>query len=92
MGRVDIRLDHAGFRELLTGGDVRDAVVDLAESTRNTVAGSLPAGTDVVVDSYTTDRAAASVTIRDVRGKLWQARDGVFTRAAAAHGLQVKKR
>lgn len=49
-------------------------------------------GADVVVDSYVTDRRAASVTVRDVRARGWQARDGILTRAAAAAGLEVTGR
>lgn len=44
------------------------------------------AGDDAEVDDYTTDRAAAAVTVPADQ----QAKDGVLTRAAAAAGLDVR--
>jgi len=44
------------------------------------------AGKDAEVEEYTTDRAAASVTVPAEQ----QAKDGVLTRAAAAAGLEVR--
>lgn len=44
------------------------------------------AGDDAIVDTYTTDRAAASISVPAEQ----QAKDGVLTRAAAAAGLEVK--
>jgi hypothetical protein len=44
------------------------------------------AGEDAEVDEYTTDRAAAAVTVPADQ----QAKDGVLTRAAAAAGLEVR--
>jgi hypothetical protein len=64
----------------------------LAEQVAAQVRAQLPSDVDVVVDSYRTDRTAASVTIRDPRGRLWQVRDGVLTRAAAGVGLEVTAR
>jgi hypothetical protein len=44
----------------------------------------------VVVDQYTTDRRAASVTIAHPAGLAVQAKHGVLTRAASAAGLEVR--
>lgn len=44
------------------------------------------AGDDADVDEYTTDRAAASVSVPAYQ----QAKDGVLSRAAAAAGLEVR--
>jgi hypothetical protein len=44
------------------------------------------AGEDAEVDEYTTDRAAAAVTVPADQ----QAKDGGLTRAAAAAGLEVR--
>lgn len=44
------------------------------------------AGPDAEVEEYTTDRAAASVSVPADQ----QAKDGVLTRAAAAAGLDVR--
>ena len=46
------------------------------------------AGKDAQFDEYTTDRAAASVSVP----AHLQAKDGVLTRAAAAAGLEVRPR
>lgn len=46
------------------------------------------AGSDAKVKLYTTDRAAASVTVPAEQ----QAKDGVLTRAASAAGLEVRPR
>lgn len=85
----DLKLDSAGIREVLNSSEVRDAVHSYAERIAGDVRGSIDPDAEVVVDDYTTDRAASSVTILDVRGRLWEVRDGVLTRAAAAHGLEV---
>lgn len=44
------------------------------------------AGEDADVDEYTTDRAAASVSVPAEQ----QAKDGVLTRAATTAGLEVR--
>lgn len=86
------RRDSAGLGEVLRSPEVRSAVHALAEQIAADVRASHPDADEVVVDDYTTDRAASSVTIKDARGQLWQARDGVLTRAATAAGLEVKQR
>ena len=85
------RLDHGGIEEVLKSPPVRAVVDGAAQHIAAAVRGQYP-GADVVVDSYTTDRAAAAVTIRDARGRLWQVRDGALTRAAASAGLEVTER
>lgn len=84
-----VELDRAGVREVLNSGPVASAVRALAVQVEVATRSQLPDDVDVVTDSYTTDRAAASVTIRDGRGRLWQIRDGVLTRAASSVGLKV---
>lgn len=87
---TDFRLDHRGLAKLLKSGEFAAAVRREAEA----IADSVRAQTDmeVVVDSYQTDRSAASVTIRDPIGLGLEVRDGVLTRAAAARGLEVTRR
>lgn len=87
---MDVKLDHAGIAELLKSAPMRALVRDAAEQ----IAGALhvDARDGVAVDEYVTDRAAASVTIRDPLAALWQTRDGVLTRAAASLGLEVQSR
>ena len=86
----DVTLDSAGMAELLNSDEVADLVKGVADRVATQVRGAVDARDGVVVDTYTTDRAAASVTIRDPRARLWQARDGVLTRAVASAGLEVR--
>lgn len=91
MAQSKIKLDHAGIREILKSQPIRQLVHGLAERIAQNVRSAKPVA-DVVVDDYTTDRAASSVTIRDAAGKRWQVRDGVLTKAAAAEGAEVRER
>lgn len=84
------RRDNRGIAEILRT-EFKDETHQLAEQIASIVRGQHP-DADVVVDDYMTDRAASSVTIRDVSGKVWQVRDGVLTRAAAGVGLEVTER
>lgn len=63
------------------------AATDIANNVR-----SQRGGMDVVVNTYTTDRAAASVTIREPEARLLQVRDGILTRAAGSIGAQIRLR
>lgn len=94
MARKDVKLDHDGMADLLKAAEVAVMVRGVAEqvagNVRSQLAGKEPS-VDVVVDDYMTDRAASSVTIKDIRGKRYQARDGVLTRACAAAGLEVRQ-
>lgn len=91
MARTRFVRDSAGVAAILNSPPVSAAVGALAERTAAAARAQKP-GADIVVDRYTTDRAAASVTIRDVRGRLWQVRDGVLTRAASSAGLEMNSR
>lgn len=85
MSRVKIRLDPKGIREVLNSAGVASAVHDAAVR----VAGGVQVDGPVEVSDYRTDRAASAVTIVDVRGRVWQVRDGVLTRAASGAGLDI---
>lgn len=91
MADVQVKLDSAGISQVLHSAGVARALHTKAEEIAGAVRSARP-DADVVVDDYTTDRAASSVTIRDARGRLWQVRDGILTRAAAASGLEVAER
>lgn len=91
MADVDLRLDSRGIAEVLKSAPVRQEVHKLAEEVADRVR-SIQPDADVVVDDYTTDRAASSVTIREGMAALWQARDGILTRAAASAGLEVREK
>ncbi|MFE9935850.1 hypothetical protein [Streptomyces hirsutus] len=86
----DFRLDTAGIREFLKSQELRGAVDTLAGQIADQVRTQVPADVTVSVNSYTTDRGAASVTVQDVRAMAWQARDGIITRAAGSLGLEIK--
>lgn len=92
MADVQVKLDSAGIAQVLKSEPVARAVHQLAQGIAADVRTREPDAEDVVVDDYTTDRAASSVTIRDARGRLWQVRDGILTRAAAGAGLEVTER
>lgn len=85
-----LELDRQGIREFLGGAEVRTMVDGVAEDIRARVRAKLPPGTRVEIKKYNTDRGAASVTVADVRGMAWQARDGVLTRSAGEAGVEVK--
>jgi hypothetical protein len=87
---VSFQLDRQGVREVLKSPEVRAMVDEVALGVQVRVRAMLPPGTPVRVTRYTTDRDAASVTIADVRGMAWQARDGVLTRAAGELGIEVR--
>lgn len=88
MARVRFVRDSPGVRAILTSVDFGQTAAAEAIAARVRAV----TGADVVVDRYTTDRRAASVTIRDRRGRAWEVRDGVLSRAAAAQGLEVTRR
>lgn len=90
-----ITLDRDGIKSMLRSAGVRREVNQLAHK----VAGAARAQGHTVtsgealpikVDEYTTDRAAAAVTITHPAGIGMQAKHGVLTKAAAAAGLTVK--
>lgn len=85
-----LELDTRGIREFLGGAEVRQMVDGATNVIAARVRARLPAGVPVTVRAYTTDRGAASITIADVRGMAWQARDGVLTRAAGEAGIEVR--
>ncbi|WP_067171190.1 hypothetical protein [Microtetraspora niveoalba] len=91
-GFAAFELDHKGVGEVLASPEIHAVINGLAGQIAATVRAALPGRTEVVVESYTTDRGAAAVVIKDRRGMGWQARDGVLTRAAGAAGLEVRAR
>lgn len=89
---VKITLDHGGMAEMLKSGPVAGAVRDRAEFTAADARsnGSVQRhGVPVEVRSYTTDRAASSVTLAHAAGLPIEAKYGVLTSAAASAGLEV---
>jgi hypothetical protein len=83
-------LDSRGVREILRGEEVRTLIDGLAGEVAANVRALVPAGTQIEVRGYTTDRGAATVVVADPQAMGWQARDGILTRAAGSAGLEVK--
>lgn len=79
MANPKFRLNRKGGAQVLK---------ELAAASVNAAAAEVAAqaGPDAEVDRYTTDRAAAAVSVPADQ----QAADGVLTRAAAAAGLEVR--
>jgi hypothetical protein len=75
---MTFEIDHEGADEVLK----KLAAPHIHALTRQIASA---AGDDAVVDDYTTDRAAGSVSVPAEQ----QAKHGVLTRAAAAAGLEV---
>lgn len=78
---MSVEIDHDGAAEVLmrlAAGTINDLAKKVADD----------AGEDAVLDTYTTDRAAASVSVPAEQ----QAKDGVLTRAAVAAGLELRLR
>jgi len=82
--------DSAGIAQILKSPEFAKAVDDIAQRVAAQVRSRK--NVEVVVDRYTTDRAAASVTIRDVRGMIYHVRDRIFDAAAGSVGLEVNSR
>lgn len=76
---MSFKLDRKGGAEVLK----QIAADSVNEAARRVAAG---AGPDAEVAEYTTDRAAASVSVPAEQ----QAKDGALTRAASAAGLEVR--
>lgn len=92
MARSRITLDHEGLAEILKSDEVAGIVGRAAERTAGKVRSASTIqrhGAEVVVDHYTTDRAAASVTIKHPGGRNMEAKYGTLTGGAAAAGLEV---
>ena len=90
--RSGFRLNRRGVGQILKE-QCGPAISEVAEQVASHVRAAIDDDSiEVVVDTYTTDRGAAAVTIADNRGMEFQASDGALTRAAAAVGLEVKSR
>ncbi len=79
MAKSNFRLNYKGGSELL-----KEIAAPHINALAQRVASA--AGDDAEVTPYTTDRAAASVTVPAYQ----QAKDGALTRAVSAAGLEVR--
>lgn len=95
MAKESFRLDRKGVSEILKGQCapvINEIAGQIADGVRSDLADKLDPDELVEVESYTTDRGAASVTIASVRGMEFQATHGVFSRAAGRLGLDFKSK
>lgn len=84
MSDIEFELDRAGVAEIAKSAGVQAAVAAAAQAVAAGV------GADAYVDYYTTDRAAASVSIAVSAGD--EAKRGRLASAATAAGLQYRGR
>jgi hypothetical protein len=88
-----IRLDRGGMAAMLKSAPVGAAVASLAQGVAEAVRADAAVqrnGLPVEVRRYTTDRAAAAVSIAHPAGLPVEAKHGSLTRAAAGRGLTVR--
>lgn len=94
MPRSSLRLDSPGIAEVLKSAEVASAVSAAAHAVASGVDETARNGEaiPVRVSTYTTDRAAAAVTMAHPAGLAKEARYGSLARAAEAAGLEVTAR
>jgi hypothetical protein len=85
MAAGEVKLDHKGIAALIKTPAFH-AVVNEAAAAVQSAARELVGDTPVPVHEFTTDRAAASVSVLAPM----QAKHGALTKAAANVGLEVK--
>lgn len=89
-----LKLDHPGMKEMLLSAEVAAAIAALAETVAGNVSETARNGDPLPVDvsEFTSDRAAAAVTITHPAGLGKEAKYGTLSSAAAAAGLEVTER
>ncbi len=91
MARMKVNLNFAEIGRILRE-DMREPIDKLAAEIASKVDVGSVTEAEVTVRSYTTDRAAAAVTIAHPAGMAIQAKHGALTKAAAELGLEVKSK
>jgi hypothetical protein len=92
MPSFELKLDNKGIAELLKSAEMHAMVDEATSRIVGDVRDSVPDGVNVETDSYTTDRAGGAVVIADIRGMIYQAENGVLTKAASQLGPGVDVR
>ncbi|WP_424936673.1 MULTISPECIES: hypothetical protein [Bacteria] len=90
---MTVRLNRGAIKALLNGAETRAAVSKAAAtvgSLAKVTAHDGPAR--IVVEDYTTDRAASGVTIAHPAGIALEAKHGTLSMAATAAGLEMNAR
>lgn len=80
---------------MLKSTPVREEISHIAQAVGDLARQDDPVvrhGAEVVVEDYTTDRAASAVLIKHPIGMGIQAKYGTLTQAAASQGLQVRSK
>lgn len=95
---IRFKRNPEGLQKVLNSPETLAALRSYADPIADEIRTRKP-DAEVVVDEYTatakgrfTERHAVSVGVLDVRARVWQARDGLLTSAAASHGLEVSAR
>lgn len=87
-GGQELRLDYDGIGKILRSGEMAGV---MAEAANNLAAELMSRGVERVwVDTYTTDRRAAAVTIPDYNLEGVEAKAGLLSDAALSVDLEVK--
>lgn len=85
-------IDRGGVKAILKSDAVAAIVEAAAQSIAEDVRDIVDDDMEVRVTPYDYDRAARNITIAHAGGLGMQAKRGALTRAAARHGLEVKKK
>lgn len=88
---LKLELDHDGLAEVLKV-NCRQIVDEAADVVAAEIQAQHDDVEEVEVERETSDRARATIVVKDPRAAGWQARDGLLTKAAAAKGLEVRAR
>jgi hypothetical protein len=83
-GDVELHLDYDGIGQILRSSEMAGAIGEIANG--------IAADVDGVVSTYTTDRAAASVTVSGRNALDRELIEGRLADAARARGLDVNRR
>lgn len=88
---MKLRLDHDGFRELLTSAPVADMMQEIADRVGSHVSATDHAGNpvEVLTGTYTTDRVNGVVTMAHPAAMAIEAAHGPLARALAEEGLPL---
>lgn len=88
-----IRLDRVGMGLMLKSAGMAAVIAETAEAVASNARqnpGVQKHAAEIKVETYTTDRAAAAVLIKDPIGMGIQAKYGALTQAAGSQGLDVR--
>jgi len=91
VARSKIKLNHAEVGRILRE-DMREPIDELAAAIADAVEIPTHPDAEIMVRSYTTDRAAAAVSIAEAYGLNVEAVHGPLRKAAASLGLDVKSK